>query len=235
MKKYAYTGQDNLEVMSGADNYNAYQRDFLLSALGSIDTVNPVILDFGAGIGTYADMLRSSRRGLTIECVEPTESQAKILRKKGYKVYKNIRDVKKQYDVVYSLNVLEHIEDDEAALKSQVSVLKPRGIVVAYVPAFMLLYGNLDRLVEHWRRYTFDDLKRIANQADVHVESLRYCDPLGFFAALLYRVIGGSGHLKQSNVWLFDKIIFPLSSAIEPLTRGLFGKNALAIYRKNGE
>ena len=55
----AYTGRDNLEVMTDAVNYNNFLMDVVLAQVGGVTCR---VLDFGAGSGTYADMLL--RRGV---------------------------------------------------------------------------------------------------------------------------------------------------------------------------
>jgi len=61
-------------------------------------------------------------------------------------------------DAVLLLNVLEHIEDDEAALRQVARILKPDGAAVIEVPAGPELYDIYDRQLMHFRRYKMDDL-----------------------------------------------------------------------------
>ena len=55
-------------------------------------------------------------------------------------------------DFVYTFNVLEHIEDDAAALTHVGRALRHRGKLLGYVPAFEVLYTSMDRWVGHLRR-----------------------------------------------------------------------------------
>jgi len=229
-KTYIYTGQENLEVMQGAVNYNRYQHDFIQKEIDKIDKSRKKVLDFGAGIGTYADTFKDA--SLIIDCVEPDPKQAKILKQKGYKVYKDIKEVKTKYDVIYSLNVLEHIKDDGEVLAGIKPCLSSKGVIVVYVPAFMVIFTKLDILVEHFRRYRIKDMRRLAQKSNLKLKSVKYCDPVGFTAALTYRVIGGSGNLNPRSIGVFDKFLFPISVFVEPLTKKLFGKNILAIFSK---
>jgi SAM-dependent methyltransferase len=216
--------------MESAVNYNRYQYDFIWKEIGKIDKNIKKVLDFGAGIGTYADMFKNS--GITIDCVEPDPNQAEILKQKGYRVYKNVKEVKAKYDVVYSLNVLEHIKDDGEALTGIKSCLSSKGVIVIYVPALMILFTKLDVLVEHFRRYRIKDMRLLAQKNNLKLKSAQYCDPVGFTAALTYRVIGGSGNLKPRSINIFDKYLFPIGVSLEPLTKRLFGKNILAVFSK---
>jgi ubiquinone/menaquinone biosynthesis C-methylase UbiE len=63
-----------------------------------------------------------------------------------------------RFDTVLCLNVLEHIEDDDAALATFARVLEPDGRLVLQVPAMRALYGEIDRAIHHHRRYERGDL-----------------------------------------------------------------------------
>ena len=78
--KFIYTGQDNLIAMQAAINYN----NFLLSLIsGRTGRRDLKILDFGAGIGTYANMLRGLGYS-DIDCLEIDEKQNKMLASMSY-------------------------------------------------------------------------------------------------------------------------------------------------------
>ena len=80
----AYTGIDNLEVMTGARNYNAYLVDLVARDRGECEE----LVDFGAGSGTYARMLMD--RGYTVTCIEPDATLAEKLAHDGLQVSDSI-------------------------------------------------------------------------------------------------------------------------------------------------
>lgn len=57
-------------------------------------------------------------------------------------------------DAVLALDVLEHIEDDAAALSEVARLVRPGGLLVVAVPALPSLWGAQDEINHHWRRYT---------------------------------------------------------------------------------
>ena len=93
----------------------------------------------------------------------------------------------------------------------------------------------MDSLVGHFRRYTTSDFKRYKDQKQqsLSIEYLGYADPLGFFVTLMYRAFGSrKGAVSPLSIKVYDKMIFPFSKLIEPVTKNLFGKNVAFIARK---
>ncbi len=72
-------------------------------------------------------------------------------------------------DAVVLLNVLEHIEDHEAATAQVARVLKPGGVAVIEVPAGPHLYDAYDKYLRHFRRYKLDELCRIVETAGLRI------------------------------------------------------------------
>ena len=75
------------------------------------------------------------------------------------------------------INVLEHIEDDGAALRAMASILVPGGVIVLLVPAFQALYGPIDRNLGHYRRYRRGSIAGLAAAAGLEVRKLHYVTP----------------------------------------------------------
>jgi SAM-dependent methyltransferase len=229
-KKYSYEATDILEALKYAVKYSRYQCDFLEAEIKKFKQKNIKILDFGAGIGTYSDMLKDL--GYTIDCVEKDPDMIKLLKKNHRNVYDDISQVKGKYDIIYSLNVLEHIKDDKKALAELKSCLGDKGKIILFVPAFNVIYNKLDKKSGHYRRYRKNDLEKLADNTKLQLISVKYSEPIGFILAFFYRLIGGSDKLNPKSVSIYDKYLFPISVFLEPLTRRWFGKNILGIFTK---
>lgn len=231
-RDFDYTGKENLDVMTVADNYNKFLVQEILSVYPRKTRKNARVLDFGSGIGTYADMLK--QQGRLVECLEPDGEYQKLLKNKGYKVESRSTKLDDEaYDLVYALNVLEHIEDDLAEMKTLFNKVKKGGHVVIYVPAFQVLYSSMDRNVGHYRRYRRRELESVMKNAGFKIVRSGYRDPLGFFAALTLRVAGDkSGELSERSVRFYDRLVFPVSHKISRITSPLFGKNVLVIAKR---
>ncbi|HEX9398472.1 MAG TPA: glycosyltransferase [Anaeromyxobacter sp.] len=69
------------------------------------------------------------------------------------------------FDTVVCLNVLEHVDDDVGSLENVRSVLAPGGRAIILVPRGPGLFGTLDEILGHRRRYTEATLRRAALEA----------------------------------------------------------------------
>ncbi len=221
-----YEGTENLEAMLHAKNYN----EFLHQLVANVAAGKGTALDFGAGIGTFAEGLRG-RVGRLL-CLEPDPAQAARLLSAGFEVCGSLDAVPDgSIDVVYTLNVLEHIADDRAVLVAVRKKLKAGGRLLVYVPAFALLFSDMDRLVGHERRYSLRELKEKLETAGFRIELARHADAIGFFAALVYKLLGrGGGHLDTRSVVFYDRFFFPLSRWLDRWGASRwFGKNVYAV------
>lgn len=224
---FRYSGKDNLDAMRLATRYNA----FLLAQIERYAPRDGRILDFGAGIGLFAGMLRD--RGYRVSCLEVDPELAHGLEQQGFDTVRSPGELADaSIDFLYSLNVLEHIDDDVAALTALAPKLRSGGRCLFYVPAFPVLFSAMDRLVGHHRRYTAASLTRSLESAGLRVGRVEYADSLGFPASLAYRIVGGSGVLNPSSVGSYDRWVFPASRALDHITRRWFGKNVLAVAHR---
>jgi SAM-dependent methyltransferase len=226
-----YEGAENLEVMASAVNYNQFLTQLILSRAKPGDRM----LDFGAGIGTFANRVREA--GYSVTCVEPDIAQADRVARSGIPVVGQLDQiVDHSVDYIYTLNVLEHIEDDVAALRELGQKLSPGGRILIYVPAFKILFSSMDRRVGHHRRYTLPGLRTAVEAAGLSVEQGRYADCLGFFATLVYKFFGDdSGQIDERALVAYDRIAFPLSRLADIVFGRFFGKNVFIVATRPEE
>jgi SAM-dependent methyltransferase len=88
---------------------------------------------------------------------------------------------------VVLLDVLEHLPNPVDVLRDVARTLRPNGGVVVTVPAIPWLYGNWDRALGHYRRYTGRQLRQQAREAGLCVTSLGYWNSFTLPAAILVR------------------------------------------------
>lgn len=73
-----------------------------------------------------------------------------------------------------SLDVVEHLDDDAAALREYARVLAPGGVMVITVPAYMWAWSDHDVVLGHRRRYTRRSLLVVAQAAGLVVHRCTY-------------------------------------------------------------
>lgn len=193
-----------------------------------------LILEFGAGTGFLSELIQDKYE-VAVDCLEVDSTLIDILREKGFNTYSELENLDKKYDLIFSSNVLEHIEDDVQVLVDLKKNLKPNGLLVTYVPAFPILFSDLDRAVGHYRRYTRRELKLKLIQAGYEVDKIQYVDSLGFPASVLLRLMGykSRGNIGGlASLRIYDKLIFPTSRLLDSLgLKHLIGKNLIVHAR----
>jgi SAM-dependent methyltransferase len=225
---FQYRGHDILDLLKEARNYNRWLVDQVVAAKPQQAAE---IVDLGAGRGTFAEALRA--RGWEVTCVEPDSENQAMLREKGFAVHGGMEELgPESIDYVYTLNVLEHVPDDEALACAVFSRLRNGNRFFVFVPAFPILWSRLDDYVEHQRRYRRASMVAMLRRAGFVIERARYADCLGFFAALLF---GRSAEAKISprSIWFYDRLLFPVSRFLDPIFGHFFGKNLAVLCRKS--
>jgi SAM-dependent methyltransferase len=79
-----------------------------------------------------------------------------------------------QYSLILMLDILEHLADPLSALQHAVRLLEPQGRIIATVPAFTVLWTSHDDYNHHRTRFTRTRLTRLARDAGMRVDSMRY-------------------------------------------------------------
>lgn len=77
-----------------------------------------------------------------------------------------------QYDAVVALDVIEHLDDDRAAVAALWRLTRPGGIAVVSVPALPELFGEFDRIQGHRRRYLPATLRSVFDGSGFTVEQM---------------------------------------------------------------
>ena len=76
------------------------------------------------------------------------------------------------FDAFLALDVIEHIDDDSAALRKMARLLRPQGLAVISVPARPDLFSEFDRVQSHRRRYLPDTLRSAFDGSDLEVQKI---------------------------------------------------------------
>lgn len=198
-------------------------------------------VEIGAGIGTYSEYLRPFHSSLDV--VEPSPVQRDVLAQRFHSdmnvhVFSETIDHYRQRagdnsrDSICMVNVLEHIDDDLAALIDLSKILKKGGHLCIFVPALPFLYSKLDEMFGHHRRYTRTDLVQKVSAAGLEIVTCTYMDFAGIFAWGLINTIGGSTNLNPHAMQIYDRFVIPVTRTIESVIPAPLGKSLILIARK---
>jgi len=224
------SGSSTLEVMEGARRYNRWIYDRVRKALGQR------ILEVGCGTGTITSFLVERQLVVGIDVVDD------YIRSTGerYRDRPNIvvrrHDLTEsveplrgyRFDSALSVNVLEHIANDEAAMKAVYALLEPGGSFTVLVPCHPALLGSFDRDIGHHRRYTKGELRRKLETSGFVVERIRRSNPVGALGWLVNVRLLGLQRLRGAN--LFDRLVPAL--AVLDRVELPFGLSLIAVARK---
>jgi SAM-dependent methyltransferase len=94
------------------------------------------------------------------------------------------------YDMIAVLDVVEHIENDVAALRAMADCLKPGGRILIAVPAHPWMWSAHDEVNHHHRRYTKATLEKAIAGAGLRSRKMRWMNALLFPLAAAARVAG---------------------------------------------
>ena len=133
------------------------------------------------------------------------------------------------FDACLLVNVLEHIDDDVRTLRCVREILAPGGSLLVFVPALPQLYGSLDALVHHQRRYTKTSLSRVVTQAGFRLTSLRYFDVLGVLPWLLAGRVLKRQQFDRRAAEAYDRWVVPVGSRLERVWEPPLGKNLVCV------
>ena len=134
------------------------------------------MLDAGCGTGLMLQQLRDLG---SADGVDISAEALDFCRKRGLT---NVRQADildlpfdaLTYDAITALDVLEHVDEDTAALEEFARVLKPGGRVFAFVPAHKWLWSLQDEVSQHRRRYTSKTLRQAVTRSGLTIERLSY-------------------------------------------------------------
>jgi len=199
------------------------------------------VLEIGSGIGNITKFLLD--RDLVI--ATDVEPQYLVLLKNTFMKYRKFliehldisgtemeRYRPYHIDSVICFNVLEHIEQDEKALKNIFLLLEPKGRLLLLVPSHPWLYGGLDQHLGHHRRYGKKELKNKLEATGFKVIFLQYFNRIGILGWFLNSKI-----LKRKRLPSFQLRIYNLLVPLFKLEKILplpFGTSLLVVAEKSG-
>jgi 2-polyprenyl-3-methyl-5-hydroxy-6-metoxy-1,4-benzoquinol methylase len=235
----SYTLEDQ-ERMARAANYFAWQHRLVTQELSG--ELGRRVIEIGCGIGNFTRLLLDTSELVIAIDVEPGcierlraryPSQANLHSFACDVMDPAFADLQSFHaDSCVCLNVLEHIKDDREALRRMAEVIEPGGVVILIVPAFPSLYGPIDELLGHHRRYTRAGIRKLADAAGLSVKTAHYLNAIGFFGWWTNAHILRRQAKSAAQIEVFDRYIVPLASRIEQWMHPPLGQSLFIVLKK---
>lgn len=198
------------------------------------------VIEIGAGIGTFSRLILKLPDVQQLVAVEPAANLYPLLLEqigtdaRGRTLNCYLQDMSEwgTANAFLSVNVLEHVEHDQAFLGLAYRALLPGGACLLFVPAVQGLYGSLDRAFEHFRRYGKRELERKLRAAGFEIELLRYFNLPGVFAWFIAGRVLRQTSLNVRQTRYYDRWVVPWISILERYWEPPVGQSLLAVARK---
>lgn len=227
MDKIFYDGWE-LEYFDRAINFRNYQFDILKKYIKGI------VAEVGPGNGSFLKYYLPLAE--QIDLYEPSnnfiDNLKKIKNQKTSIINNNFTQKDNAYDTILYLDVLEHIENDENELEIAFKSLKTGGALIINVPAFQHLYSQFDKDIDHFRRYSKNDLKKLTNKFKFSKTKLIYYDSIGYFLSIGSKLIT-KNYLNnfENKIKIWDTLM-PISKIIDLIIFNSIGKSLIMICIK---
>lgn len=231
-------GYETLETISKADQFNKWM----------FDTIRPFIkgniLEIGSGIGNISAYLLKSFERVALSDFDETYCHAlKQLFHKNKNlagifcinlVDENFDDsfshLFGSYDTVIALNVIEHIKDDDLAIRNCKKFLKPQGHLIVLVPAYNGLYNGFDESLGHFKRYSKIGLKKMISNK-LQIEQAQFFNFAGIFGWFISGTLLKKTVIPSSQMNLYNKLV-PVFKLIDKFILNKVGLSVIVVGKK---
>jgi SAM-dependent methyltransferase len=209
---YLDPGAQILDTLAETPRFNKWMADTVRPFLG------PRVLEIGAGIGNLTRNLSSHRKMYVASDIDGEHLArlgTRFHNRPNFQVcYCDVadpaafRDFTARFDSVICLNVVEHVEDDRMALANISSALVQGGRAIVLVPQDQSIYGTLDKVLGHYRRYAEAELRQRMEDAGLHVKQVIHFNRItrpGWYVngRLLKRE-----SFSRIQLWFFDRFVW---------------------------
>jgi SAM-dependent methyltransferase len=198
-------------------------------------------VEIGPGLGAFSERLLAN--GVSrLHLVEPDAAFARVLERRfgrdpkvtlaqeGLPEAPSLRDRGSKWDFILCQNVLEHVEDDRAAVETMAAALRAGGGLTLVVPAGPRLYGSLDRSYGHHRRYTAALVRELIDGAGLELVSLHAFNLLGV-VGWWAKSLAGASSLGSRSLRAYE-LMLPLWRPIERRLAPPHGLSLIAHARR---
>lgn len=218
------------------------RRELAIQFLSQVAPLNAAILDVGCGTGKGQEAFGSLG---TVYGVDFSQEALSFCHQRGLdRIARANAEVlplqSDAFDVVVTLDTIEHVPDDESAIAEIFRVLKPGGHLLMNVPAYQWLWGPHDVALMHQRRYTRSQVRKLLEGHGFVMERLSYhiffLFPLVALSRLVSKLKRGEPDAKLPDLPKFAESIFKVvqrgEAALMSRSNLPWGSSIVAVAKK---
>jgi len=237
-KEIDQEGSETLSVIANADKLNSW----------FYQTINHFCtgktLEIGSGIGNISQFFIQDNKNITLSDLRP--NYLEILIKRFPRFNQNnfclidlvdpefdekYKDKFNLYDTIFAMNVVEHILDDQQAIKNCHKLLKKEGRLVILVPAYQFLYNRFDKELEHYRRYNQKSLNNLFNSADFKIVHEQYFNAAGIIGWYVSGRLFKNKLIPEGQMKLYNTLV-PIFKLADKILLNKIGLSVMTVGKK---
>lgn len=232
------SGHISLEVMSKADKFNKWMAETIAPY------VSGATLEIGSGLGNISRYFINDNYQITLSDIDPYYLD---ILKNQFQNTSNVKDIipidlqlphftecykelENKFDTVFYLNVLEHLEFEDLAIQNSQFLLKPGGSLIVLVPAYSFLFSEMDKELDHYRRYSKKRINDVFQRNNMVVMKSFYFNFLGI-SAWIYGKMKKLKTVPKSEMSTFNALI-PLAKFLDKVLLHSMGLSVISIAKK---
>lgn len=188
---------------------------------------NARLLEIGCGTGHNLGMLAEfgAVDGLEVDAEARAVAETRHGKPIASAPLPALKGVKRKgYDLIAALDVIEHIDDDKAALAAIAERLKPGGKLLMTVPAHQWMWSAHDTANHHKRRYSKKGLRALIDASPLKLDSIGYFNSILFPLAVAARGFGKLTGREDSDDKLPPRPVNALFEKLFEAERYLVGR-----------
>lgn len=209
---YLDAGAKILDTLANTRQFNQWMADTIRPFAGVR------VLELGAGIGNLTRLLSPGRKRYVASDTDAehlARLRTRFQNRPNLEIRRcdltNVDDFTRftgQFDTVICLNVVEHVEDDLEALRNIASALDAGGRAIVLVPQGPSIFGTLDEVLGHFRRYSEEELRNKMESVGLGVETILHFNRATRPGWYLNGKILRKKTFGRFQLWAFDHMVW---------------------------